>query len=45
MYEIGREEKDLSKRKKIDDLLLSDAEWECIGLFNDLLAVSSYILG
>ncbi|KAF8219918.1 hypothetical protein L208DRAFT_1544821 [Tricholoma matsutake] len=32
-------EKDLSKRKKIDDLWLSDAEWEQIGLFNDLLAV------
>ncbi|KAF8233520.1 hypothetical protein L208DRAFT_1266521, partial [Tricholoma matsutake] len=39
VYEIGREEKDLSKRKKIDDLRLSDAEWERIGLFNDLLAV------
>ncbi|KAF8240617.1 hypothetical protein L208DRAFT_1514732, partial [Tricholoma matsutake] len=38
VYEIGREEKDLSKRKKIDDLFLSDAEWERIGLFNDLLA-------
>lgn len=45
VYEIGREEKDLSKRKKIDDLLLSDAEWERIGLFNDLLAVSCYIFG
>ena len=39
VYEIGREEKDLAKRQKIDDLRLSDREWEQIGLFNDLLAV------
>jgi len=45
VYEIGQEEKDLFKQKKIDDLLLSDAEWEHIGLFNDLLAVSHYIFG
>ncbi|KAF8230568.1 hypothetical protein L208DRAFT_1214034, partial [Tricholoma matsutake] len=38
VYEIGQEEKDLSKCKKIDDLFLTDAEWECVGLFNDLLA-------
>ena len=36
---MGREEKDLMKRQKIDDLRLSDNEWERIGLFNDLLAV------
>jgi hypothetical protein len=39
VYEIGREEKDLAKRQKIDDLRLSDDEWERVQLFNDLLAV------
>jgi hypothetical protein len=45
VYEIGREEKDLAKRQKIDDLRLSDHEWEQIGLFNDLLAVRHTISG
>jgi hypothetical protein len=36
---MGREEKDLVKRQKIDSLQLSNAEWERVGLFNDLLAV------
>ncbi|KAF8219872.1 hypothetical protein L208DRAFT_1188116, partial [Tricholoma matsutake] len=35
VYEIGREEKDLSKCKKIDDLFLSDAEWERIAFSSD----------
>ena len=39
VYEIGREEKDLAKRQKIDDLRLSGREWERVRLFNDLLAV------
>jgi hypothetical protein len=39
VYEIGREEKDLTKRQKIDDLRLSDDEWARVQLFNDLLAV------
>ena len=39
VYEIGREEKDLAKRQKIDDLRLSDDEWARVQLFNDLLAV------
>ncbi|KAF8231446.1 hypothetical protein L208DRAFT_1277338, partial [Tricholoma matsutake] len=38
VYEIGRDEKDLTKQLKIDSLQLSAGEWECIGLFNDLLA-------
>jgi hypothetical protein len=37
---MGREEKDLTKRQKIDDLWLADGEWERLGLFNSLLAVS-----
>jgi hypothetical protein len=45
VYEIGREEKDLAKRQKIDDLRLSDHEWEQIGLFNNLLAVRHTISG
>ncbi|KAF8670089.1 hypothetical protein AX14_005948 [Amanita brunnescens Koide BX004] len=35
---LCEEEKDLAKQQKIDDLQLSDCEWEQIGLFNDLLA-------
>lgn len=40
MYEIGREEKDPQKRRKIDKLQLSPVEWERVELFADLLAVS-----
>jgi len=39
VYEIGQEEKDLTKCQKIDDLQLSDDKWAHIQLFNDLLAV------
>lgn len=39
VYEMGREEKDLTKRQKIDQLQLMDDEWERLGLFNDLLGV------
>ena len=39
------ERRKTSQNVKIDDLLLSDAEWELIGLFNDLLVVSCYIFG
>ena len=39
VYEIGRDEKNLMKRQKIDDLALSSTEWEQVKLFNDLLAV------
>ena len=31
---MGREEKDLTKRQKIDDLCVSESEWDRIGLFN-----------
>jgi hypothetical protein len=40
VYEIGRDEKDLGKREKIDNLRLDDEEWDELKLFNDLLAVS-----
>jgi hypothetical protein len=40
VYEIGRDEKDLAKREKIDNLRLDDEEWDELKLFNDLLAVS-----
>lgn len=36
---MGKEEKDLVKRQKIDSLQLSIEEWGRLGLFNDLLAV------
>ncbi|KAN0113570.1 hypothetical protein V8E52_007634 [Russula decolorans] len=38
VYEIGRDEKDLGKREKIDNLQLDAAEWDELKLFNDLLA-------
>jgi hypothetical protein len=41
VYEIGRDEKDLGKHEKIDNLQLDAAEWDELKLFNDLLAVSS----
>jgi hypothetical protein len=43
VYEIGRDEKDLGKREKIDNLQLDAAEWDELKLFNDLLAVSSIL--
>ena len=39
IYEIGRDEKDLAKRLKIDSLRLVEEEWTHVRLFNDLLAV------
>ena len=36
---MGREEKDLTKRKKIDSLLLSDEEWTSVKNFLGLLGV------
>jgi hypothetical protein len=36
---MGREEKDRTKRHKLDKLQLMDDEWERLGLFNDLLGV------
>ncbi|KAH9159955.1 hypothetical protein EDB89DRAFT_2172978 [Lactarius sanguifluus] len=38
VYEIGRDEKDLAKRERIDSLRLDTEEWEELKLFNDLLA-------
>jgi len=38
VYEVGRDEKDLGKREKIDNLRLNDREWDELKLFNDLLA-------
>jgi hypothetical protein len=43
VYEIGRDEKDLGKREKIDNLQLDAAEWDELKLFNDLFAVSSIL--
>lgn len=40
VYEIGRLEPDLERRKKIDELQLSDEEWKNVGLFLNLLGVS-----
>jgi len=39
VYEIGQDERDCTKRQKIDDLALSPVEWEQVKLFNDLLGV------
>jgi hypothetical protein len=41
---MGREEKDLQKRQKIDRLQLSGEEWARLGLFNDLLGVCGRFL-
>jgi hypothetical protein len=43
VYEIGRDEKDLGKREKIDNLRLDAAEGDELKLFNDLLVVSSVL--
>jgi len=40
VYEIGRDEKDLGKHEKINNLWLDAREWNELKLFNDLLAVS-----
>lgn len=39
MYEIGREESDLTKRAKIDALILRPEEWTRCKLMIDLLKV------
>lgn len=39
VYEVGLREGNLAKRKKIDELRLSTAEWDCVKLFTSLLAV------
>lgn len=36
---MGREEKDLEKRKKLTDLQLDSEEWDRVKIFLDLLAV------
>jgi len=41
VYELGAKEENLVKRKKIDALQLSTEEWERVGIFCDLLGVSS----
>ncbi|KAG2122898.1 uncharacterized protein EDB93DRAFT_1259217 [Suillus bovinus] len=38
VYEVGLCEGNLAKRKKIDKLRLSTAEWDCVKLFTSLLA-------
>jgi len=38
VYEMGRQEQDLSKRAKIDFLQLTSAEWTRVGQFTDLLS-------
>ena len=40
MYELGLQADSIAKRKKIDDLKLSEEEWERIKLFTSLLTVS-----
>ena len=37
IYKLGAKEESLAKRKKIDALRLSSEEWECVGMFCDLL--------
>jgi hypothetical protein len=44
VYEIGREEKDLEKRKKIDGLKLTPEEWGRVKSFLDLLAVKLFCI-
>jgi hypothetical protein len=44
VYEIGREEKDLEKRKKIDGLKLTPEEWGQVKCFLDLLAVKLFCI-
>ena len=36
---MGRQERDLAKRAKIDFLQLSSTEWSRVGQFADLLSV------
>ena len=40
VYEMGLEEKNLEKHQKLDQLRLSQDEWEHLDLFANLLAVS-----
>ncbi|KAJ8496334.1 hypothetical protein ONZ45_g12488 [Pleurotus djamor] len=40
VYELGRLEKDLTKRAKIDNLKLSSAEWKRVKLLLELLSLS-----
>ena len=39
VYEMGLEEKNLKKRQKLNQLRLSQEEWERLDLFANLLAV------
>jgi hypothetical protein len=39
VYEMGRQERDLARRAKIDFLQLSEVEWMHVGQFADLLSV------
>jgi hypothetical protein len=39
VYEMAQQETDLTKRRKLDRLLLSDVEWTKVGLFLNLLGV------
>ncbi len=41
VYEIGLQEKSVNKRAKIDNLRPTEAEWDRIKLFIDLLGVST----
>jgi hypothetical protein len=43
VYEMGRQERDLAKRAKIDFLQLSTVEWARVGQFADLLSVRSFL--
>jgi hypothetical protein len=40
VYEIGRDEKDLAKHEKINNLQLNKEEWDELKLFNNCLVVS-----
>jgi hypothetical protein len=42
VYEMGLQERNLSKRAKIDNLRLSTEEWTRVGQFADLLSVCYY---
>ena len=40
---VGRQERDLAKRAKIDFLQLSEVEWTRVGQFADILSVRSFL--
>ncbi len=42
VYEIGLQEKSVDKRAKLDSLWPTEAEWERVKLFVDLLGVSLF---